>query len=88
MRLWDAKESREYRFAAVVFPHDCGQTVGFGIGDMAHRALDNACAEIGFSAVYDRGFDWPDVYTFDNAMQRDCIRSENEKGDIAIIYKL
>lgn len=87
-RLWQARESREHRYAAVLFPADSNQTCGFGVGNMAHRALDAACAEIGFKAIYDRGFNWPDSYSYDDAVQRDCMRSENERGDIAIIYKL
>lgn len=87
-RLWAAKEERSRKFAAVILPADDKQTVGFGLGDMAHRALDAATAEIGFAAIYDRGFNWPDSYTFDEAVQRDCMRSENERGDVALIYKL
>jgi len=87
-RLWEAKEGREHAFAAVIFPNDCAETVGFGVGPMAHRALDAACADIGFRPIYDRGFSWPENYTYDEAVQRDCMRSENERGDMALIYKL
>lgn len=87
-RLWEAKEERTHSFAACVFPVDCKQSVGFGVGTMAHRALDNACADIDFKAIYDRGFNWSGNYSFDEAVKRDCMRSENERGDIALIYKL
>lgn len=87
-RLWAAKEEREHNYAAVLLPADTAETVGFGVGDMAHRALDAACAEIGFKAIYDRGFTWPEIYTYDEAVQRDCMRAENERGDVALIYKL
>ena len=55
---------------------------------MAHRALDSACCDIQFLAIYDRGFDWPETYQFDETVGRDCMRSENMRGDVALIYKL
>lgn len=87
-RLWEEKESREHSFAAVIFPHTPDGVIGFGVGSMAHRALDAACMDIGFRPIYDRGFSWPENYSYDEAVQRDCLRSENEQGDVVLIYKL
>lgn len=87
-RLWAAREERTHNFAAVILPTEPEAKAGFGVADMAHRAVDAACAEIDFRAIYDRGFTWPDVYTYDEAVQRDCMRAENDRGDVALIYKL
>jgi len=87
-RLWKAKEDREQPFAAVVFPNNTLEPVGFGVGRMAHCALDAACADIDFKPIYGSGFDWQGDYRFDETVGRDFLRSESKNGDIALIYKL
>jgi hypothetical protein len=87
-RLWEAKETRTHDYAAAIFPANPKKTVGFGVGRMAHRAIDAACSEIGFKAIYDRGFNWPEVYSFDEAVGLDCMRAENRRGDMCLVYKL
>lgn len=88
-RLWAAKENREHAFAAVVFPPNSLNPIGFGQGEQSHRALDEAFRDVDLIPfLHNHGFNYPDSYVYDKVIGRDCLTGENDLGYRAMIVKL